>query len=284
MKNLGKIENKKDIATLSNIIEIPYGGIITVPKHVSIPDGYIEWGTTLKAEDYPHLVDIFGTTNIILKPVEISMTSNNSSSELYIETTNDETGYNCDETFNNLWKMFDKDKENGYFAGDGVSTTYEPQYGRRPWFLLKGTAVSALYDIRDKISMIKATYKWRQNNIAEYNSQSFWMNFNLNGMSGNSFNPSFQLIPGEEYEGSFTTNIFIEQLNNQPEENKYIQVSSWASDAKLLEIFDIQLELPVVSNDSYIDIPLDWSPNQSMIQNLQSKSVKYLMYVGNSIK
>lgn len=284
MKNLGKIENEKDIAILGNITEIPYGGIITVPKHIPIPDGYIEWGTTLKAEDYPHLIDIFRTTNITLKPIKISMTSNNSSSELYIETTNDETGYNCDETFNNLWKIFDEDKENGYFAGDGTSTTYEPQYGRRPWFLLKGSIISALYDIRDKISMIKVTYKWRQNNIAEYNSQSFWMNFNLNGMSGNSFNPSFQLIPGEEYEGSFTTNIFIEQLNNQLEENKYIQVSSWASDAKLLEIFDIQLELPVVTNDLYIDIPLDWSPNQSMIQNLQSKSMKYLMYVGNSIK
>lgn len=284
MKNLANITNEEDLPRIKDIFQIPYGSTITVPKHMPIPDGYIEWGTVLKAEDYPHLIDILGTTNIILKPIEISMTSNNSSSELYIETTSDETNYNCDETFNNLWKMFDTDKENGCFAGDGVSTTYEPNYGRRANFLLKGSIISALYDIRDKVSLIKITYKWKQNNISDYNSNSLWLSFNLIGTSTQYSTSNYQLLPGEEYTGNFTTNIFIEQFNDQVEEQKYIQVSSWASEAKLLEILDIQLELPVATNDLYIDIPLDWTPNKSLMASLQSKTMKYLMYVGSSIK
>lgn len=286
MKNLGNVVNEKDVPRNKDLFEIPYGTVLTVPKQRPTPEGFIEWGTLLKAEDYPHLVELFGTTNITLKPVKVSMTSNDSNSELYIDTSAGmETNYNCDESFNNLWKIFDGDKENGYFAGDGVSTTYEPnQYNRRMNFSLRGSLISGLYDMRDKVSLIKSTYSWRQNNASDYDTPVFWLNTNLSGSSSSSSNPNFSVAPNEEITNKFTNYIFITNISNQPEKERYIQVASWASYAKLLEIFEIEFELPVVTSDLYIDVPLDWTSNQSMLATLQSENMKLIMYVGNSIK
>lgn len=283
MKNLGNIIKQEDIPRKKDIFEIPYGTILTVPKQMSTPKGYIEWGTSLKAEDYPYLIDIFGTTNIIIKKIDIAMSSNTSSPDLYIDINGEDAGSGCDETFDNLYKMFDGNENTGYYAGDGVSTTYEEnQYGRRPVFKLKGKIVSDLYIIGDKLNAIRTKYKWRQNNVSEFTVGSFWMTFFLKGAGGTYTNPQYQLQPKEEYNGEFTFNMFLTNFDfNLPEEEKYIEVRGYASNAKLLEIKEVKMELPVISDELYIDIPFDWDITNNMGTVVQSKNLKYIMYIGN---
>lgn len=284
MKNLGNIIKQEDIPRKKDIFEIPYGTILTVPKQMPTPKGYIEWGTSLKAEDYPYLIDVFGTTNIAVKEIDIIMSSNTSSNDLYIDVSGlNEANSSCDETFDNLYKIFDGNENTGYYAGDGVSTTYEAnQYNRRLNFKLKGKIITDLYKIGDKITVIKGKYKWRQNNVLDYGTDAFWMNFIPQGAGGSHLNPQYQLQPGEEYNGEFIFAMFLSDFNtNFPEEEKYITVGSWASGAKLLEIKEVKLELPVITDELYIDIPLGWDITNNMGNAVQNKNLKYIMYIGN---
>lgn len=284
MKNLGKVIKQEDIPRTKDIFKIPYGTILTIPKQMRTPKGYIEWGTSLKAEDYPHLIDVFGTTNITMKEIDIVMSSNTSSSDLYIDVSGlDAANYNCDETFDNLYKMFDGKEETGYYAGDGVSTTYESnQYNRRLNFKLRGKIIKDLYTIGDKITVIKAKYKWRQNNVLNYATNAFWMSFIPQGAGGSHANPQYQLQPREEYNGEFTFTMFLSNFNtNFSEEEKYIDVNSWGGGAKLLEIKEVKLELPVITDELYIDIPLSWDITNNMGNVVQNKNLKYIMYIGN---
>lgn len=283
MKNLGNIVNQEDLPRKKDIFKTPYGTILTIPKQIPTPQGFIEWGTALKAEDYPYLIDIFGTTNIIIKEIDVAMSSNTSSSDLYIDINREDAGDGCDETFDNLYKMFDRNENTGYYAGDGISTTYEEaEYKRRLVFKLKGKIISDLYIIGDKLKIIRAKYKWRQNNVSGFTENSFWMTFFLKGAGGSYFNPQYQLQPKEEYNGEFTFNMFLTNFDfNLPEQEKCIEVRGYASSAKLLEIKEVRMELPVITNKSYIDIPFDWAIGDNMGTAVQNKNLKYIMYVGN---
>ncbi len=116
------------------------------------------------------------------------MTSNTSSTDLYIDTT-DMTANNwgCDTMFEDLYKVFDKNTNTGYLAGDGVSTEFEANgYNRRAFWKLKGKLIDDLYTISPKSHAIGIRTIFTQNNIHDYSNNALW-------------------VIGEIYGGSYTT-------------------------------------------------------------------------------
>lgn len=284
MKNLGKIENKKDIATLGNINEIPYGTVFEIPKNSITPKGWLDWGESILARDYPHLIDNFGTTKIAFKEISVSMTSNTSSTDLYIDTT-DMTANNwgCDTMFEDLYKVFDKNTNTGYLAGDGVSTEFEANgYNRRAFWKLKGKFIDDLYTISPKSHAIGIRTIFTQNNIHDYNNNALWVIGEIYGGSYTTYQNRNMIKPGEVHEGDIINYGLLDSVTQQ--EEQFLGLRSFASGAKFLNIKEIFLKLPVITTEDYIDIPVSWKEPNMMINIFQTEQMKLIMYVGNSIK
>lgn len=278
MKNLGEYINTKDIPRRGDVFEIPYGSVLSVPKHIPTPRGFIEWGTQVLADEYPHLVSLFGTTNIKTQLYIPNLTNNSGSSEFYIDENMSSIG-NTKDQINDLYKIFNLDENDAFILGDGSGAN---QY-KNISIVCRGTFVTDFYNVAQNIEYYAINTTLTQSNESAYSSNLATTRMDFSGFSTTSQNSTIFIQPNEILTENTQIMSFVSSYTLQTLENQYFTISIGAS-AKTFKISNISFVVPMLGTDTYINIPSEWFPGVGINNLINSKRTKLIMYLGDKVE
>lgn len=241
-----EIDDKIGDIDLSEIASVPYGSVFYYPATANIPDGYItRYSPQLEVEKYPHLVPIFGVTNLIVGDLELNLTSNTSDSDFKIEYN----GTPPASLSTSYYYLFDGNLNTSYSFGDSTGWS-------QPQLKISGEKAKRIKKQLDKLNTIYIRIRgsYTNNDIYARNPSISLSNTNIDMESGTWLAPAGGTINFDvllKVYHQFTMNIT---------ESEYLDMTLSVYKG-VLNIHEIEFKnVPIETENSYIDIPMPFSP------------------------